>query len=44
MVCFRGGIFAKSVKNPYFFPGKTAELFPIKTIHSKVFAELLYLP
>ena len=44
MVCFGSGGVEKSMKNSYFFLGTTAGVFVIKTIHSKVFAEFLYLP
>jgi len=44
MACFgRGGV-EKSIKQSKFSPAPTAGVFAIKTIHSKVFSELLHLP
>jgi len=39
---FWGGIFSKSAKKQFFLLGRTTGLFLKKTIHSKVFSELLY--
>ena len=41
---FWGGIFSKSAKKRFFSFVATTGLFLKKTIHSKVFPELLYLP
>ena len=43
LACFgRGGV-EKSIKQSKFSPAPTAGVFAIKTIHSKVFSEFLYL-